>query len=669
MGSMTLPDGFVVDDVPEGVSEAEVIALLKQQGYQPGPKLEGVTPRRVARSGLQGLTFGFGDEAAGALGAAAATTIGGEPFSKFGDVYADIRDAERGEQTRFQEEEPGAALTSEIAGGLLTGGAGATRAAGSNIARQVASKVPTALRPAGAGMGAGAVYGAGTGEGDLGEQAGSALTGAGLGAVGGVVAQILAKGGAAALTKIRDKLLSVPRRHADRILREHLEELGYADAPEVQAAIDKLGPEGFLADIDTALGGLARDAHVAGGRGKGIIEDALTARDQGQSARMWTAAEEAAGATGNTYQTLKSLDKVQKATAKPMYNNAYRQPVEFTEVLQEMLEDSWVKAAYRKGRELATHDRNRMVDTPPGVARKPKDLSTKRILDGDADPLTTEEWDWIQRGLRARSDTAGRAGAKDTARVAGNLRRELNKEVDTANPAFGEARQTYAGFERTREAIDMGETAFSKKVSVEELRDIVGEFSLAEQQGFMVGVSKYFRDQLLGPGASRDVTRIPLLQSPLVKEKLELVLGKGGAEKFLAKAEAEYAKRRTKNMVMSRSTTADALRGQAEAGGDTILGAAADLAMGSPRTAIRGMANRAKAAPQMSREVAEELAGPLMSNQPRLSPALNPQGPLGQTGFARTMGRLAGSPLMQGAGAVATGGPLAQSMQGPKRNY
>ena len=75
------------------------------------------------RTALQGLTLGFGDEAEAGLRTG---------FGLLGDYDATVADI-RSNIKDFRRENPATALGLELGGGLLTGGLGAARAAGTTL--------------------------------------------------------------------------------------------------------------------------------------------------------------------------------------------------------------------------------------------------------------------------------------------------------------------------------------------------------------------------------------------------------------------------------------------------------------------------------------------------------------------------------------------------------
>ena len=134
----------------------------------------------LARTGIgQGLLLGFGDE----IEAGLRTGFGllGDYDKTVGTVRENVRD--------FAEENPLTALAAEIGGGLVTGGVGGARAAGTALGRKVLEKAGTAGLAGAVGATEGAIAGAGAGEGLEGRLAGAAVGGTLGGAVGALHVQ------------------------------------------------------------------------------------------------------------------------------------------------------------------------------------------------------------------------------------------------------------------------------------------------------------------------------------------------------------------------------------------------------------------------------------------------------------------------------------------------
>jgi hypothetical protein len=141
--------------------------------------------RTALEQGLQGATFGFADEITDRIGAGIASAVTGEPYS---ELLQRARQNTLGREKRQFEQHPGTAITSNIGGALLTGGAGATTKGGQLLSKALTTGGTGAKIAKGAGLGAatGGLYGAGQSQ--EGERLTGAKEGAGLGAAfGGAV--------------------------------------------------------------------------------------------------------------------------------------------------------------------------------------------------------------------------------------------------------------------------------------------------------------------------------------------------------------------------------------------------------------------------------------------------------------------------------------------------
>lgn len=206
--TIELPDGRTMD--AEASSEAEALAGA-QSWYAQNPKTEDLQPAAAARAAAEdeggyryttapqstlqyleglaekaarGATFGWSDEIAATLGALGAQLPGGHGKSR-----QQILDDIRAKSDVFSEQNPKAALASEIGGSLGAGTAG-----GAALASRVPALLPQASGVVRTALGTGALaipggalsaLGAIEGEATPGEYATEAAKGAGVGALAG----------------------------------------------------------------------------------------------------------------------------------------------------------------------------------------------------------------------------------------------------------------------------------------------------------------------------------------------------------------------------------------------------------------------------------------------------------------------------------------------------
>lgn len=194
---LRLRDGTVGETSKDNLPEIE-----RRLKYRPEILVDGPSKTESgARGGLQGLTFGFGDELAGVANALTSDS----PLS---EGYRYGRDAERDANDASKKENPKTYLGGEVAGGLASamipggilakvGGRGAA-----SVARVLPRLAPLATRAVATGAAAGALGGLGGSKADsLGGAAADTATGAVVGGalgkvgekIGGKLADVIAK--------------------------------------------------------------------------------------------------------------------------------------------------------------------------------------------------------------------------------------------------------------------------------------------------------------------------------------------------------------------------------------------------------------------------------------------------------------------------------------------
>jgi len=213
------------------------------------------TDTEYLRSALQGILFGFGDEAEGlAFGIYDAATKG----KSFKQAYKDARDNARKEIEQFREDDPMAAYGTEVLASLPTalfGGAGLARA-GISAGKGLGAAV-------GRGAVEGATYGLGAGEGDVADQAGSAVlggaTGAALtGAVGGVLRSTVAPAPTKAAQNLMDRGVKLtPGQQSPNSVIGMVDQAA-GKIPSIRAAQMQAIPEFNRAAMNEALEGIGK---------------------------------------------------------------------------------------------------------------------------------------------------------------------------------------------------------------------------------------------------------------------------------------------------------------------------------------------------------------------------------------------------------------------------
>lgn len=258
-----MPDGTVIQGVPEGITKSQLMAKygkLQPQPQQDEEPLVTTTAGRTAfDQGMQGATFNLADEPSDLLGAIGAKTSDLFRENKIfegqgvGDIYFDARDATKERLARQMQERPVLSVASQVGGGLFTGIAGGTTKAGQAVANSVRTGLlPNATSVLGrAGnlatkIGQGAAIGgassglAGFGGADEGERLQGAESGA---TVGALIGGAIPAAGAAV-----GKLRGTPAASSEEI--RNLSRQAYQSAAQKGGVLTPIVTDRFVADVN-----------------------------------------------------------------------------------------------------------------------------------------------------------------------------------------------------------------------------------------------------------------------------------------------------------------------------------------------------------------------------------------------------------------------------------
>ena len=447
----------------------------------------------LARTAVgQGALLGFGDEVEAGLRTG---------FGLLGD-YGTTRDEIRGQVKDFAAENPATALAAEIGGGLLTGGVGGARAAGTAIGRKVLEKAGTAGLAAGIGATEGAIAGVGSGE-TAGERLAGGAVGATLGGALGAAAPAAIGAVKAGVGRVRSGVSDKAAQEAADLKALQSIEEGGMSPEDVLRGLDETRASGvtdaMIPDIaGDATRGLARGASTVSGEGRVIAQRALDER----AANL---GDEIANDVGNVLAGGKSaseaLDEIatrQAANAGNDYDAAFNVDgapvtVEVTDQLKRLFALPGFEEAVEQARNLAKFDG---VEIPSA-----DDL----IKGGRIDDLSLQELHYVKMGLdevmglgrRGQSKTSIGRGVE---RGLKGARAEFIDILDNASPkidgesAYKTARNKFAGDARLREAIEDGEGFFRMKP--DELEAKVGKMSDSEKEAFRIGVAQAVRNSV-----------------------------------------------------------------------------------------------------------------------------------------------------------------------------
>lgn len=549
-----------------GATPEETTTYLRSEGFDPKSFANSVDKYNKAKglvsefgpvkSALQGLSFGFSDEAEAGIKA----LLGKGSYEQ---NLASLQLAKE----QFEQESPGLAMASEFAGAIptaLVGGAGAYRAA--QMLSQRAPGIAQAVSPRVTGLGGAAVGGGvasgvtGAGTAEPGQRMAGAASAAPIGAALGPAVRV-APQAVSALPGVRqgldigrEVLSKIPgvdirtdfARRADVKLLQALQQDRFSP-DQIAARIQSIKQSGYKPETIMELGGTATRTladTIAGYPGaRGFAAELAESRSAGQVERVMTDFRQALRVNADAFELAEDIIKKRDAAAAPLYRQAYQEGgVISDDRFMGFMKIPQFKDAYARAKRIAALD---------GIDLPEKATDIEKV--GGFDLMTL---DYIKRGLDDVLFTGKQPGSGMGKTELGKLKQKRNEFVaiiDEAGPAsYRQARQAFAGPTEVADAIDMG-----RKFANIDPRQLAKDFeklSEAEKDGFRVGVFDAIKSEAEKGVEGRNI--IPKVWNSIKrKDQVRALIGDDAFQELSDKLRRENLIKESDVSIMSGSPT------------------------------------------------------------------------------------------------------------------
>jgi hypothetical protein len=543
---------------------------------QPEQGLEG------ARSTLQGLTWGGGDELGSLIGAIPASIQTGDPYW---DVYSSMMEDLSGKREAFREEHPVVSIGGEVVGGLASGGAGAKKVLATRTGERLAKHLPRWVQGSLVGGTEAGIYG--TLAADPGERLVSGgmagVTGALIGGPGYAGAKWLWDKGKSTVRWAASKLADTPRQQALRAIREALTAEGL-DPEDAVKIYENLGPEGMVADLGDNFRAVLRAAYDAPGAVRSQAKTLLHQRQIAQGDRLMEAAQRLVGKrASDLVSTSSEIIERRAAKAAPIYKQAFDQGITLTDDLKEVLGRDAMRSALRQAKRIASN----MGDEFSEGSLKHLHYAKMAL------------WEQIDRAK-------GRAKISPQ-RVYGDLLDAIGKQ----NKPYIEANGIYSDSSRLLDAIQLGRNFF--RTTAAEMKDQLATMDAGQKEMFQLGAVASFQDLIDNVQFTSDATRKLIGNRALVKKLALLFNGdERTATAFIRSATREQAFSQTRNAVAGSQTSTNLMGQQFLSDSiqpQTLLSAAS----GDPVGVMLNMASELLKKKPLSQNALQELGDMLLN--------------------------------------------------------
>lgn len=580
------------------------LAERKSPAYEAGAKKSEL--EKGFLTAMQGPTFGFYDELAGALAAPVTAYQTGKPLS---EAYQQERDIRRGAAESYMKENPwtsaglqGIASIPTMMAGLPMRAAGVVSKAVMPTVEFAAPKVAqtvsnigrylTAAPEAGkvmgmgqrmvqagtGGAGYGLLGGAGASEGETaGEVAAdagkSALMGAVLGPITQPVMGVLGAAGRQVAARVSPERAATyaQQKVAEALLRDTPPDLLESAFGMAQARMGKLGPEARIADVGGAnVRQLMDTIATLPGETKQALERAIRERQAGRAGRLVTAADEALGTQGAQFQqSIDAFNAQRKSEARPFYDVIDKATIKVDDSLAALLK------------------RSESLQGPAELLYKTKTgqtLDLANLQKGDFVPMNV--LDTLKHSLYDSAQTLKRAGGGQQANAYDDVRKDLITVLTAKSPkvggqsAYAQAMEKWAGPSQMMDAADLGRKAMTGDI-VNFKQELSG-LTQSEMDAFRVGALQALR-QKTGT-ESGQTSLLKMWKEPATQERLKAVFNDDYRQ--FASAVAKEARLKGLESAGRGSQTAARLAGMEDIGLPAAMAAGQAVSTGN----VPGMA-------------------------------------------------------------------------------
>ena len=591
----------------------------------------------VIRAGLQGLTFGFSDEAE----AAVKSLLNKKSYDQ---NLSAIQFAKQ----EFETAEPIKAATAEVVGSIPTAfaaGAGVLRA-GQALPKinQFLQSLPTTLKTVAGVTGAGATAGGLTGAGTAqpGERIEGAKEGAKMGAILAPVTYAGIKTVSGATKSVSEKLgiqegaakiveatKDIPivknitgktaeffnlgkdaiQRRADTKIIQALQRDGLS-LNDIKTTMDTIRANGYKPETIMEFGGTATKRlgeTVASYPATRVAAETLAEeRKTGAGSRILTDFQKAFNVDQDPFDIAQSVIAKRQELSAPLYKSAFeKNAVIASDKIDRLMQDPAFKRAYERANRLA----QREVDAQGNIIGKAlPELKEK----GNAFDLETINF--VKRGIDAEINYSKLPGSpleKTEIDSIKNLRKVFMDEVDNQAPIeYKQARQAFAGQSEIADAIENGKQFFD--VDARQLKNIYNKLSPSEKEGFSVGAYDAIRTKIREGADGIDLVK-RTFGSPEKRDQIKELIGKDAFDTLEIQLGREKNIRSTDIRVLGGAQTQPRQMAQKEFEGATEL---------VPQIAEKGVMRGAtdyllRAVSGVGSRTAEQIAPDLFTTNPQ----------------------------------------------------
>jgi len=610
---------------------SEILKFLGQSpAYREGTQRS--TTQRGVMTALQGPTFGFLDELAGAVTAPFTAMQQNIPL---GQAYRQGRDIVRGQTESFEAERPFTAAGLQIAASgpmaLLKAPTAIGRAVMPAITSAAPSIAPTvqaagryltaapatgqvmglgqrAAQAGASGAGYGFVSGLGASTAEnpldvLSDAATSAVFGGGLGATTQPAMAVLGAGGRQVMARVSPTAAGTyaQQKVAESLIRDVPQDLSSSALTMAQRRLTRLGPEARIADVGGKSTRNLLDVQATlPGTTAEAAERAIRERQATRAARLRTAADETLGTGGAQFlQKIDDFNNQRFIESRPYYAAIDKATAKVDDAIADVLNRS----------QAVQRDAELLLRTKTGQT-----IDLSQLQPGQTVPMNV--LDSLKQSLYDASTNLRKSGNAAQANAYDDVRLKLIGELEKQSPKIGGqsaytmAMKTWAGPSQMMDAAETGRMVM--RGDILDVQQATKGLSPSEIDAFRIGALQALRQQT-GTEAGQ-TSLLKMWKEPATQDRLKVAFGND--YKAFAAAVAKEARLKSLESTGRGSQSAARLAGMADLDVAPLTQAAGAVGSGNLPAIVTAAANLARQT-QTPEAVRNEIGRILLSRDPR----------------------------------------------------
>lgn len=504
---------------------------------------------------IAGASMNFSDEIIGELRAA----VGDDDLSMLTKGINQMRQAadvepidegdvatilERRAMAKYRDENPGAALGYELAGGVVTG---------LLVPGAAYATIPRAI---GTAVASGALSGAGAAD-ESESRTSGAVKG---GTIGGLTQGALSGAGRAISGGLQSLRTGTPASSGSNIADSIVRDAMRSDSVTPASVAERIAGAGdkpmALADMGPNLQATLDVVKQLPGEAKKTATDFLRERDKSMVTRLTEDLQQAFGSRARFFPEFKSMQAKKKRLGGKLYDTATSKNVPVTNELTAILDRPSLKRAFAEAAEIGREAGYRM----PKLALNDR----RQLVDENGDVVTDVSTKFLHYLKLALDDQVFKdampVGGSGPVRASGikQTRAKFLDYIDRNNPSYKRARDYWAGETAAQNAMTEGRKFL--RADPDELADAIGFMGRSEKEAFRIGAMN-----ALIEGVEGGVDTANLARNMIKRERSKKLIrstfdtneaGQRKFNKFIANLENEIDMKATSSTVLGNSATA-----------------------------------------------------------------------------------------------------------------